>query len=87
MDVRCEAGSILVDIYGEEGRVPESKQILLKALETSPANQYWHCKLLFQAAVSLQVATLQNANQLGPLKTGQTTLKKTYVIMSFSSHL
>jgi hypothetical protein len=53
VDVRCEAGSLLSDMYGEEGRIPESKQILLKAMETSQNNQYWHCKLLFQAAVSL----------------------------------
>ncbi len=52
VDVRCEAGSLLSDMYGEEGRVPESKQILLKAMESSQTNQYWHCKLLFQAAVS-----------------------------------
>ena len=51
-DVRLEAGGILADIYCAEGRNPEAKQILHKAMEVSQVNHYWHCRLLFQAAVS-----------------------------------
>jgi hypothetical protein len=52
LEVRCEAGSVLSDVYCEEGRIQEAKQLLLKAMETSQGNHYWHCRLLFQAAVS-----------------------------------
>ena len=56
-DVRCEAGSVLADIYCEEGRNAEAKQVLLKAMETSQVNHYWHCRLLFQASVSPEIDT------------------------------
>merc|ERR1711936_299949 len=65
-DVRFEAASLLAEMIineVESGQTPtqnqqqaplsttaDAKQILMKALETSQAFPYWHCRLLFQLA-------------------------------------
>ena len=84
VDVRCEAGSLLSDIYGEENRIPESKQILLKAMEMSQTNQYWHCKLLFQAAVSFLCIGMLSYMSFGSTKH---TLNLLNVIRNFCEDL
>ena len=65
-DVRFEAASLLAEMIineVESGQTPtqnqqqaplsttaDAKQVLMKALETSQAFPYWHCRLLFQLA-------------------------------------
>jgi len=52
LDVLFETGSILSDIYCEQGQLTEAKQVLLKAFELSASHPYWHCRLAFQISVS-----------------------------------
>ena len=62
-DVRYEAASLLAEMIMNEvengeavaqnqqqSTTADAKQVLMKALETSQAFPYWHCRLLFQLA-------------------------------------
>lgn len=54
-DVKFEAASVLVELY-EQQQIPNlSKPILRRAIELSQHNVYWHCRLIFQLAVSLNL--------------------------------
>ena len=51
-DVKYESGCCLAEIYSEAGQIVQAKQVLQKAIESSQRLPYWHCRLLFQLAVS-----------------------------------
>lgn len=51
-DVKFEAASVLADLYEQQKQLALSKPILRKAIELSQHNVYWHCRLIFQLAVS-----------------------------------
>ena len=55
-DVRLESCCLLADLYCEAGQIPQSKQILQEAMKNSQRLPYWHCRLLFQLAVSLEIS-------------------------------
>lgn len=50
-DVKFDTASLLAQLYQEQEQGALAKLILRKAVEVSPHNVYWHCKLLFQLAV------------------------------------
>lgn len=51
-DVKFDAASLIAKLYQEQTQSIMAKQILRKALQISQHNVYWHCRLLFQLAVS-----------------------------------
>lgn len=51
-DVKFEAASVLAELYEQQKQLALSKPILRKAIELSQHNVYWHCRLIFQLAVS-----------------------------------
>lgn len=51
-DVKFDAASLIAKLYHEQNQSILAKQILRKALTISQQNLYWHCRLLFQLAVS-----------------------------------
>lgn len=51
-DVRSEAASELAKLYEQTGGVARSKPLLRRAIELSRQSVYWHCRIIFQAAVS-----------------------------------
>lgn len=51
-DVKFEAASVLANLYEQQKQSNLSKPILRKAIELSQHNVYWHCRLIFQLAVS-----------------------------------
>lgn len=51
-DVRFEAASELAKIYEQTGGSNNAKTLLQRAIELSRQNVFWHCRLLFQTAVS-----------------------------------
>lgn len=57
-DVKFEAASVLAELYEQQTQSNLSKPILRKAIELSQHSVYWHCRLIFQLAVSLPVEKL-----------------------------
>lgn len=53
-DVKFEAASVLAELYEQQKQISLSKPILRKAIELSQHTVYWHCRLIFQLAVSLR---------------------------------
>lgn len=51
-DVKFEAASILTELLEQQNQISAAKPILRKAIELSQHNVYWHCRLIFQLAVS-----------------------------------
>lgn len=51
-DVKFEAASVLAELYEQQNQTASSKPILRKAIELSQHSVYWHCRLIFQLAVS-----------------------------------
>lgn len=51
-DVKFEAASVVAELYQQENQSNLAKPILRKAVELSQHNIYWHCRLIFQLAVS-----------------------------------
>lgn len=51
-DVKFEAASVLAELYEQQQQSSLSQSILRKAIELSQHNVYWHCRLIFQLAVS-----------------------------------
>lgn len=51
-DVKFDIASLLAQLYQQQDQNILAKPILRKAIELSQHNQHWHCKLLFQLAVS-----------------------------------
>lgn len=51
-DVKFEAASVLAELFEQQGQPTHSKPILRKAIELSQHSVYWHCRLIFQLAVS-----------------------------------
>uniref|UniRef100_A0A3Q1FZX9 MAU2 chromatid cohesion factor homolog n=1 Tax=Acanthochromis polyacanthus TaxID=80966 RepID=A0A3Q1FZX9_9TELE len=51
-DVKFEAASILSEFYCQQNLVDSAKPVLRKAIQISQQTPYWHCRLLFQLAVS-----------------------------------
>lgn len=51
-DVKFEAASVLAELFEQQGQPSHSKPILRKAIELSQHSVYWHCRLIFQLAVS-----------------------------------
>lgn len=51
-DVKFDAASLIAKLYQEQNQSIMAKQVLRKALQISQHNVYWHCRLLFQLAVS-----------------------------------
>lgn len=51
-DVKFEAASVLAELYEQQQQSNLSKPILRKAIELSQHSVYWHCRLIFQLAVS-----------------------------------
>lgn len=54
-DVKFEAASVLAELYEQQSQSNLSKPILRKAIELSQHSVYWHCRLIFQLAVSYLV--------------------------------
>lgn len=54
-DVKFDAASLIAKLYQEQTQSIMAKQILRKALQISQHNVYWHCRLLFQLAVRINV--------------------------------
>lgn len=52
-DVKFEAASVLAELYEQQNQSNLSKPILRKAIELSQHSIYWHCRLIFQLAVSV----------------------------------
>lgn len=52
-DVKFDTASLLAQLYQQQEQSVLAKPILRKAIELSQQNVYWHCKLLFQLAVSI----------------------------------
>lgn len=52
-DVKFEAASVAAELYEQQQQPNLSKPILRKAIELSQHNVYWHCRLIFQLAVSV----------------------------------
>lgn len=55
-DVKFDAASLIAKLYQEQNQSIMAKQILRKALQISQHNVYWHCRLLFQLAVSTDIS-------------------------------
>lgn len=53
-DVKFEAASVLAELFEQQGQPTHSKHILRKAIELSQHTVYWHCRLIFQLAVSIK---------------------------------
>ena len=51
-DVKFEAASVLAELHDQQQQSSLSKPILRKAIELSQHSIYWHCRLIFQLAVS-----------------------------------
>lgn len=51
-DVKFDTASLLAHLYQKQELSSLAKPVLRKAVELSQHNVYWHCKLLFQLAVS-----------------------------------
>lgn len=51
-DVKHEAASLLAELFEQQNQSSQSKQILRNAIELSHQSVYWHCRLIFQLAVS-----------------------------------
>lgn len=51
-DVKFDAASLIAKLYQEQNQSKMAQQVLRKALQISQHNVYWHCRLLFQLAVS-----------------------------------
>lgn len=51
-DVKFEAASVLADLYQQQQQIGLSQSILRKGTELSQHSVYWHCRLIFQLAVS-----------------------------------
>lgn len=51
-DVKFDTASLMAQLYQQQNQSIMAKPILRKALQMSQHNVYWHCKLLFQLAVS-----------------------------------
>jgi len=51
-DVKFEAASVVAELYQQQNQSNLAKPILRKAVELSQHNIYWHCRLIFQLAVS-----------------------------------
>lgn len=58
-DVKFEAASVLAELYEQQKQLALSKPILRKAIELSQHNVYWHCRLIFQLAVSTYLKYLK----------------------------
>lgn len=52
-DVKFDAASLIAKLYQEQNQSKMAQQVLRKALQISQHNVYWHCRLLFQLAVSM----------------------------------
>lgn len=52
-DVKFDAASLIAKLYQEQNQSKMAQQVLRKALQISQHNVYWHCRLLFQLAVSI----------------------------------
>lgn len=57
-DVKFDAASLIAKLYQEQNQSVMAKQVLRKALQLSQHNVYWHCRLLFQLAVSWRLLSL-----------------------------
>lgn len=57
-DVKFDTASLLAHLYQKQELSSLAKPVLRKAVELSQHNVYWHCKLLFQLAVSIYYNTL-----------------------------
>lgn len=55
-DVKFDIASLLAQLYQTQDQNILAKPILRKAIELSQHNQHWHCKLLFQLAVSIRAS-------------------------------
>lgn len=53
-DVKFEAASVVAELYQQQNQSNLAKPILRKAVELSQHNIYWHCRLIFQLAVSVR---------------------------------
>lgn len=51
-EVKFETASVLADLYDQQSLSHLAKPILRKAIELSQHSIYWHCRLIFQLAVS-----------------------------------
>lgn len=66
-DVKFEAASVLAELFEQQGQPTHSKPILRKAIELSQHSVYWHCRLIFQLAVSDEII-LEHMNMLQNLR-------------------
>lgn len=56
--MKFEAASVVAELYEQQQLPNLSKPILRKAIELSQHNVYWHCRLIFQLAVSTVTSIL-----------------------------
>lgn len=66
-DVKFEAASVLAELFEQQGQPTHSKPILRKAIELSQHSVYWHCRLIFQLAVSDEII-LEHMNMVQNLR-------------------
>ena len=59
-DVKFEAASVVAELYEQQQQSNLSKPILRKAIELSQHNVYWHCRLIFQLAVSYYLININS---------------------------
>lgn len=51
-DIKFESASLLSELYEQQNQTNLAKPLLRKAIEMSQQSIYWHCRLLFQLAVT-----------------------------------
>jgi MAternally-affected-uncoordination protein len=51
-DIKYESASLLAELYEQQNQTNLAKPLLRKTIEMSSQNVFWHCRLLFQLAVS-----------------------------------
>ena len=52
-DVRFEAASELAKLHEQTDSTSNAKAVLQRAIELSRQSVFWHCRLIFQLAVSV----------------------------------
>lgn len=67
-DVKFEAASVLAELYEQQQQSGSSQSILRKAIELSQHNVYWHCRLIFQLAVSPSAKCVSPSASAGYVK-------------------
>lgn len=65
--MKFDAASLIAKLYQEQNQSVMAKQVLRKALQLSQHNVYWHCRLLFQLAVRINLVHFNRFNDFEPI--------------------